>query len=76
VTGRRLLERGKLRRVFAIEEGFAKVAGEIPAVRGGREIDRTGAGNVVNPLIGCGVQQTREPPKGSFFGRSLCGGNR
>jgi hypothetical protein len=41
----------------------------------GREADQ-GVRNVVNPMAGCGVQQTRRPSKGWIFGSALCGGNR
>jgi len=71
----------------AVEEGNASKGirhwGRLPWTFGsttfgsrlGREADQ-GVRNVVNPMAGCGVQQTRRLSKGRIFGSALCGGNR
>ena len=41
----------------------------------GRETEQ-GVRNVVNPMAGCGVQQTRRPSNEWVFGSARCGGNR
>jgi hypothetical protein len=41
----------------------------------GRETEQ-GVRNVVNPMAGCGVQQTRGQSNERIFGSARCGGNR
>jgi len=72
VTRRRLLEREKLRRVFASGNDFEKRTDQV------REAakSRTGVGNLVNPMTGCRVQQTCRPSRSRSSDQDLCGESR
>jgi hypothetical protein len=73
----RLPRRRTLRRVFATGDDFRmdlrvhdlRVAGTV-------ERPRQEVRNVVNPMAGCGVQQTRGQSNEWVFGSARCGGNR
>lgn len=71
----------------AVEEGNASKGirhrGRLPRTfgsttfgSGSAERPDQGVRNWVNPMAGCGVQQTRRLSKGWVFGSTLCGGNR
>jgi len=73
----RLPRRRTLRRVFATGDDFwmdrevhdLRVAGTV-------ERPRQGVRNVVNPMAGCGVQQTRGQSNERIFGSARCVANR
>jgi hypothetical protein len=73
----RLPRRGTLRRVSATGDDSPRTFGSddlrVAVWSRGRS---KGVRNVVNPMVGCGVQQTRGPSNERIFGSDRCGGNR